>query len=224
MTVIDLPAGSLAHIHLKDGRVAGRDDCRLDVISSWIQLHSEMFNQKKVLDLGSNVGHFPIVMAQVGADVVAVEPRLRSVQVFHWLKDCAKDVFGDIEILDQDLRKLDLAGRRFDVVSTLGLIYHLERPWQVMSAILAQVKPAVWILESQLYETTTSEVEGAPEQNATFSYNTERVLRPTAEEVERGIRECGYVPERIDLGPTYKSENGCPRGFWVARPPVPEFP
>ena len=212
-----LKGDCLIHLTTPSGIVVGRDESRLDNITAWIMGNLDLAG-KAVLDVGSNVGHFPIVYGQMGAKVVAVEPRVEIVDQFQTLLD---DHFCglDVRILCQEMRQVDYAAiGPVEVLSTLGLIYHLNEPWLALEPILKACRPSIWLLESCLWGTTHTSDEGGPEGMATLAYVTERVLRPTAEDVEKGILSLGYKFRRIDLGPTYKSENGSPRGFWLCVP------
>ena len=206
--------GALVHLALPDGTVIGRDDHRLGVISAWIRATAHLFAFKRVLDLGSNCGHFPIVYRDLGAEVVAVEPNEQNVAVFRGLLG----VLGAerVTILQEDLRRVDFAALgAFNVLSTIGLIYHLNRPWEAMAAILRATGASLWLVESTLWPEVSEVREGGGTPDCAFG--PEQVLHPTEAEVERGIRECGFIPTRINLGPTYRSDDKTPRGFWIAR-------
>lgn len=206
----------MAHLTLKDGSVVGQNEGRLDLMTAWMQEHPELFEGRRVLDLGSNCGHFPIIMAQLGADVSAVEPRPGMCAVFRALLENTEHK-GIVVIHQEDLRHVDFRGLRCDILSCLGLIYHLEEPWKVMGRILDQLHPSVWLVESQLFDMTHRAMEGGHTTNSTLAWEPGPVLQPSAEEVERGIRSCGYEPERVDLGKDYHSDNGEARGLWIAR-------
>ena len=207
-------AGGLVHLHLPDGTEVGQDDHRLGVISAWLRTNAHLFTFKRILDLGSNCGHFPFVFRAIGAEVVAVEPNGENIAMFRRIHE----VFADdrITIIQDDLRRVNFdALGRFDVLSTIGLVYHLNRPWEAMAAILQATGARLWLVESCLWPKTHETIEAgrAPDQ----SFQEETVLHPDTEEIERGIRECGFVPTRVDLGPTFRSDDKTPRGFWLAR-------
>lgn len=211
-----IPPGTLLHWVFHDGTEIGKDDGRLDVISAWIRKNADLFNGKRILDLGSNSGQFPFVYEQMGASyVVAVEPREQHADVFYYMRG---KLNSNVSFRWCDLRNLhpyDIID--FEVLSTIGIIYHLKDPWNVLARFLDSSKPAVWIVESMLFEHPGKILEGGPEDDPSTAYTQELVERPTAEYIEMEMRNLGYEPERIDLGPTYKSNDGTPRGFWVGR-------
>ena len=209
--------GALVHLTLPDGSVCGRDEHRLDVMSGWMRRNRNLLDGKRVLDLGSNTGHFPIVMAQLGARVVSVEPDPKNLAFFADLLAVYEFGQPEIEILERNLRDVDYAAEvgSCDVLSTLGLIYHMNRPWQILDHVLKATGASLWLLESSIWPEISEVWEGG-NGCSDRSFSQEFVLHPTAEEVERGIRECGFVPERVDLGPDYRSEDKTPRGFWMA--------
>jgi len=202
-----LHRGALLHLKLPHGEWIGQDDCRLDVISGWMRSQRERFEGKTVLDIGSNCGHFPLVYEELGATVTAVEPNADNVKVF---RELIEAFHSRITLIKESIRRLPPLGR-FDVLSTIGLIYHLEDPWTIMQKVLNEVKPALWILESCVWPATTTVYEGP--RSAVLSCQHENVLHPTVDEVLRGARACGYDPKIIDLGPGYMSEDRTPRVF-----------
>lgn len=223
MNRIMLPQGSLFHLFTLEGMEIGKDDLRLGAMTRWMHLKRDLFQGQRILDLGSNCGHFPFVYQGLGASkIVAVEPRKQFGAVFQAL---CQHLPGDrIEWFEGDLRTVQLPfdwpdGRswRYNVLSTLGIVYHLQDPWETLRPYVAR-KPDFWLVESMLFTEFGKVVEGGPDGDASKAFNVEEVDRPTAESVEAGIRSLGYEPERIDLGPGYRSESGHARGFWVARP------
>ena len=219
--LIPLHKGSLIHLQIDDEWL-GSDDFRLDNISRWMRENKALFKWKRVLDIGSNCGHFPVIYEELGAFVTAIEPHSKNLKVFREVSERLK---SNISIIGKSLREVDyLAFGQIDVLSTIGLIYHLENPWQIMKKIIESINPSLWLVESALWEATNTKYESASSKifsSASLSYHDENVLHPCLDEVKRGIRECGFVPEVIDLGPTYKSEDGRKRVFlkcYVADP------
>ena len=202
-------------IHLQiDGEWFGNDDFRLDNISRWLRENKALFQDKRVLDIGSNCGHFPVIYEELGAFVTAIEPHSKNVKVFRAI---CEQLDSNISIIDKSLREVDyLKFGQIDVLSTIGLIYHLENPWQIMKQIIYSINPSLWLVESALWDTTNTKHESASSKifnSASLSYHQENVLHPSLDEVKRGVRECGFSPEVIDLGSTYKSEDGRKRVF-----------
>ena len=210
---IPLHKGSLIHLQIDDEWL-GSDDFRLDNITRWLRENKVLFQGKKVLDIGSNCGHFPVIYEELGAFVAAIEPHGKNLQVFR--KIC-EQLNSTISIIGKSLREVDYLGLgQIDILSTIGLIYHLENPWQIMKRIIQSINPSLWLIESALWDSTNTKYESSSSKifsSASLSYHQENVLHPSLDEVKRGIRECGFSPEIIDLGPTYKSEDGRKRVF-----------
>lgn len=76
----------------------------------------------RVLDLGAGDGTFAVRLAEVGADVVAVEGRAENVEQIRALAQ-ERDV--SITVIHADVRELPAERAAFDVVLCLGLLYHL---------------------------------------------------------------------------------------------------
>lgn len=213
---LNLHAG--VHLHLPFGlgeksEWLGQDDNRLDVISDWIIKHKDLFHGKKVLDLGSNAGHFPFIFAILGAEVIAVEPNLENTALFRILLDNFPES-KRITLLEEDLRDIDYKSiSKIDVLSTLGLIYHLNRPWEIMKIILEETKPDLWLLESMLWQEKEEVLEAGGK--AWESFRDELVFHPSDRDIEKGVRSLGYQPGRLDFGGKFHSKDGSPRGFWV---------
>lgn len=117
--------GSLIYQILRDGSIFGGDyDGRLGPLTDWVNCNPYLFKGKSILDLGSNAGHFPIEYVRAGASKVwAVEGRSEfedQWKLFHveLPVDCSR-----VEWQTADVR--DYTNDRAEVVSCLGLLYHV---------------------------------------------------------------------------------------------------
>jgi SAM-dependent methyltransferase len=213
---MDLPQGAL--IHIKPNEI-GKDDGRLDVMTNWMVNHKKLFEKRRILDLGSNCGHFPFVYSELGAsDVIAVEGRKEFVDTYEIIKNLHyKD--SNIKMLHSDIRDVDYSQiGKVDILSTIGIIYHVEGIETLLGEIVSAVKPEVWIVESQLWEKTHRCKEGGSGSDATQAFKFEEVLRPDAFTVEALINKLGFgTIIRFYLSDLYKLDSTCkdPRGFWL---------
>lgn len=223
---INLPQGSLIHLNLPDGSVIGRDDNRLGVMSDYFSRNKKMFDGKVVLDIGSNCGHFPIIFKALGAKkVCAIEPRKEFHDIFKKLTTINNFCDG-VWWLQEDLRKVSYKDiGKVNVLSIIGLVYHVAFIWEYIQGIVHITKPEVMIIESQLFKETGPKAgdishisEGGDDINdKSLSFTYEKVERPTAKYIEANITALGYKFERVMLSPLYTPEDKAPepRGFWM---------
>ena len=212
---LTLPQGAL--IHIKPNEI-GRDDGRLDVLSNWIQDNASLLTNTKILDIGSNCGHFLFLYSQLGANkVIGIEGRKEFVNTFNIIKsEYYKD--NNIEIINSDLRDIDYNNiGHIHILSTIGIIYHVEGIEDILKIILDITKPEVWFVESQLWNDTHKFIEGGSGSDATQSIKQELVLRPNAKTVEDMIQRFGYTHIRMPLSDLYALDSIAkdPRGFWL---------
>lgn len=202
MTYINLPRGAIIHqpdIHL------GQDDGRMGWIGNWIEDHRDIFDNKSVLDLGSNCGHFPLEYAKAGARrVVAVEGKKPYADV------CRRVTSKwPVETCEMDLRHY-IVSEPFHVLSALGIIYHVEGIWACLAGIVAVAQPELLLVESETYEKDGQDVEDGDMLNA-GSLGPQMCLRPSVAAVEEHVRALGFRPERVMFDRLYTDI----RGFWA---------
>lgn len=213
--ILDLPQGAL--IHSKPNEI-GKDDGRLDILSEWLIEHKSLFQSKRVLDIGSNCGHFPFLYSDLGASwVIGVEGRKEFIETYNVIK---AEHYGEncITMIHSDLRDVDYSRiGPVDVLSTIGIIYHVENIKEHLRKIISITKPSVWIVESQLWNLTHIVDEGGSGSDATQAIKEEAVLRPNAATVESIIRQLGFNCIRFQVSELYKvnSTSKDPRGFWL---------
>jgi len=86
----------------------------------------------RLLDFGSGRGEFPIALTELGASVIAVDPYGAP-----FLADRGLSAHADVASIPGD--------ERFDGVTTLDVVEHLERPWEDLATLAARLKPGGWI-------------------------------------------------------------------------------
>lgn len=210
-----LPDGALIHL---TPDIIGKDDGRLDVMTNWIKQNRVMFKDTKVLDLGSNCGHFPFVYSVLGASkVIAIEGREAFIDTFNDIKN-EHFINSSIEIIHSDIRDVDYCKiGKVDVLSMIGIFYHIEGIEEFLAKVIDITKPNIIILESQLWDSTHYANEGGSGGDATQAIKHESVLRPNADTVENIISNLQYKSIRFVLSDLYKKDSECvdPRGFWL---------
>lgn len=103
----------------------------------------------RVIDLGCGSCIFARLYRDKGFDVTAVDARTVR------LPDASE--MNGIKFIEQDIRDVDLAG--FDIISNLGLLYHLTLEDQIN--LLAKTPAGtVTILETQIYVPSTLTEKG----------------------------------------------------------------
>lgn len=99
-----------AAIRINNARMAGIESIGLDL------------QRKRVLDVGSGIGHFIRFYTSRGCDVTAVDGRPDNVD------ECRRR-HPDVPCVVADVQSFDLATLgSFDLIHCLGLLYHLENP------------------------------------------------------------------------------------------------
>lgn len=204
---------SLAHGSLIDlpGLSTGDSGNRLGPMTKWIRDNAELFRDKSILDLGSNAGHFPVVYAQCGAkEVLAVEGRKEFETAYY--SDVAPVFPGPIMWVVADIRNFTVSGG-WDVLSCLGLIYHVEDGWNHLKRLAEESGASILILDSQLWHVAGVAHESGNE-NTNCLRKDEMVPKPSAESVERWLAEQGWGYSRVLHN---WQTNGDMRGMWCVR-------
>lgn len=167
---------------------------RLRPLTAALMVVSHIYERRSVLDLWSNAGHFPILYAEHGATVTAVEPRKcfrrwfdTSLKVF-WPQECQ-----NIEWISSDMRHFT-PQRSYDVVSCLGLIYHVPNAWEHLARIVQQCAAKTIILESQLFPGTVrgAVLEFSLVSTMTCNGRAQWVPRPTISTVGARFKSFGW--------------------------------
>lgn len=89
---------------------------------------------KRVLELGALEGGHTLQFARKGASVVAIEGREADYRRCLFVKEFFH--LGEVEFVLSDLRTLDFNRLgRFDVVFNVGVLYHLDEPWELLRSL-----------------------------------------------------------------------------------------
>jgi hypothetical protein len=141
----DLPSGSLIHGTLPTGETIGGDaDGRLRCAEVGMKALgiAERMTGMRVLDIGSNACHFPLLYRKWGAKYVRCLEGRPEFQQF------AKTFGFDMEVADM---RVYVPTEQYDVVSALGMIYHLADPWRHLRRIYDASGAKCLIVESQIW-------------------------------------------------------------------------
>jgi len=150
--VINCLNGSLINQILDDGTLLGGDyNGRLGPLTLWINSRRDLFEGKSILDLGSNAGHFPIEYIRAGAEhVTAVEGRLDFRKQWNKIKDRIPNIDTTrIKWHTTNVRNFT-PDNNYDVISCLGLIYHMTNPWTEIVRLISDSVKTI-IIESEIF-------------------------------------------------------------------------
>ena len=98
--------------------------------NAWLKVLTSQFPDKpkeeiRILDIGTGPGFFPVILAEAGYDVDAVD---YTEGMLEKAKENAGDLCRNIRFLRMDAQKLDFEDNTFDVVISRNLTWNLEHP------------------------------------------------------------------------------------------------
>lgn len=222
---IVLPQGALINrkVPLPGGgfEQVGQDDGRLNAMDLFFRMNRGRFTMSVVADLGSNCGHYPFLFRELGAiRVMAMEGRDQFSDVYQSLAARMPNLGEGIDWHRGDIRDLLAEIRKpcdVDIVSMLGLIYHVEKPWDFLSRVSETFAAAHTLcIEGEIGGETedVTTIEGGPTGDQSKALRAgEECLKPSALSMEDNLIRLGWVPTRIPL-PTQLYIGGA-RGFWI---------
>lgn len=115
----------------------------------------------RVLDLAAHDGRWSYAMAFAGAEtVLAVEARPELAAKFAMFPDPAlrnRVRFRTNDIFDE-LRNLDTAGERFDVVALFGILYHVMDHFLLLRNVV-RLHPSLILIDSEFISTGNSMIQ-----------------------------------------------------------------
>ena len=173
-----------------------------------IQPYQHDIQDARVLDLASHDGRWPFAFASAGArEVIGIEGRPELIAKFDdYPPDPAKErvrlLQGDI---NQEVPRLAAEGERFDVVSVLGIYYHITTHYSLLAQIKA-LGPRLIIIDSEFQNTKDPIIRLVKEDTrknmnslAYFDGQVKAVKGvPSRGAMEMMAESLGYVVEWLD--------------------------
>ncbi|MDD3345542.1 MAG: class I SAM-dependent methyltransferase, partial [Candidatus Omnitrophica bacterium] len=94
----------------------------------------------KILEIGTGKGHFALALAKRGSYFVSIDISASSQQIAEMnLRHLGLKKYADLRIMDA--RNMDFPGESFDVVFSVNVFHHLERPSEVLGEVIRVLKP-----------------------------------------------------------------------------------
>lgn len=120
-----------------------------------IQPFESQIRNARVLDLASHDGRWPYAFASAGArEVVGIEGRSELIAEFNSYP--ADEARARVKLrqgnINDALPKLVAAGERFDVVSVLGIYYHITTHYPLLAQIRA-LRPKLILIDGEFQNT-----------------------------------------------------------------------
>jgi len=207
---MNLPAESL----IKWGGIESDPDGRLMPMELALRKHEYDIVGAKVLDLGSNAGHFPLVYSSIGASrVTAVEPREVFAQFFfdelYTFKEAAKIRWNVLDVRNYQATP-------HDVLSCLGLIYHVQNGWEHLDRLVKQSGAKIMFFDSMFFDSMLWPKAGLGIETSRRNTNCARIIEivphPSKDDVEEKFAERGWKFKLL-LENWQTNKKGL-RGFW----------
>ncbi len=98
---------------------------------------------KRVLDIACNSGFFSIQCALLGAEVVGFDARPELIEQARLLKRITGAGSAGFRVLDFDEMTPEALGGTFDIVLSLGLLYHLPDPVRALERTRAMARRVI---------------------------------------------------------------------------------
>lgn len=162
---------------------------------------------RHVLDLGCNAGYWTLAALEAGAEfVLAVDGRRTLLDQAALVLDAKGVDPARYELRCADLFDLD-PGRSFDLVLCLGLLYHVNRPVELVQRLAAWARDVVVIdTDLSLLPGSALELRHEPLDDPRNALASELIFCPTRDAVVDLVRAQGL--EIVTLPPEFASWEG----------------
>ncbi len=169
------------------------------------------FGKTNALDLliaGCGTGQLVVSMAQIfqGVRVLAVDLSLASLGYAKRMGDMLG--LGNIEFAQADILKLPTIGRKFDAISTTGVMHHMADPLAAWRGLVSILRPGGFMHIGLYSEIARQEVSEA------WKFIAERGYGKSADEIRRCREHIFALPDdapirQATLSPDFYSLSDC---------------
>jgi len=158
----------------------------------------------RVLDVGCNNGYFMFKLAQLGAaHVLGIDPVPFNQVQFELLKKISAAQNLQFELLG--FEHLAQLPSRFDVILSMGVLYHHRHPIEQLQTLKAALRPEGALIIETIVIPSLESVALFPEDRYAKMRNVWFV--PSVSCLENMLKRCGYKNvELIDFGKTTPAE------------------
>ena len=177
-----------------------RSDWKWDRLKNHINL-----KDKKVLDIGTGSGYHLWRMLNSGASfVLGIEPYLRFCMQFEAIKSMTpkdKNVF----MLPLTLEEMPIQQKAFDVIFSMGVLYHRKSPFDHLQQIRSMLSPnGTIVLETMIVDGDENTVF-TPMNRYAKMHNVWFI--PSVECCKKWLKKCGFCDiQVVDITKTTTSE------------------
>jgi SAM-dependent methyltransferase len=165
-------------------------------------------NAVDLLVAGCGTGQLVVGMAQIfqGVRVLAVDLSLASLGYAKRMSDMLG--LSNIEFAQADILKLPMIGRKFDAISTTGVMHHMADPLAAWRGLVSILRPGGFMHVGLYSEIARQEVSEA------WKFIAERGYGKSADEIRRCREDIFALPDdapirRATLSPDFYSLSDC---------------
>jgi SAM-dependent methyltransferase len=165
-------------------------------------------NAVDLLVAGCGTGQLVVGMAQIfeGVRVLAVDLSLASLGYAKRMSDMLG--LGNIEFAQADIQKLPMIGRKFDAISTTGVMHHMADPLAAWRDLVSILRPGGFMHVGLYSEIARQEVSAA------WKFIAERGYGKSADEIRRCREDIFALPDdapirQATLSPDFYSLSDC---------------
>jgi len=185
-----------------------KDDARIAMFKSV----AGPLQGKRVLELGPLEGGHTLQLTRLGATVIAIEGHESNYERCLYIKD----LFGltNAEFIHGDLRTFDFDSLgRFDAVFNVGVLYHLDEPWKLLTA-LGRISARMFVATHCAPPEKINALVDAGGRQLRGMWWVEGPLEASLS----GLQERSFWPARRDLQKML-DQTGWTRQKWIAYDP-----
>ena len=169
--------------------------------NAWLKVLTSQFPDKpkeeiRILDIGTGPGFFPVILAEAGYHVDAVD---YTEGMLEKAKENAGDLCRNIRFWRMDAQKLDFEDNTFDVVISRNLTWNLEHPDVAYREWVRVLKAGGRLLnfDANYGATNFAETSGLPENHAHNQLGNS--LMQECEDIKRQLPISSYLRPAWDV-------------------------